>query len=204
MKELRRHLPDVDAAVGLSHLRRRRSRRRQGRRQPLAGGIRPVPARVRGRSGRRLAQRDRAPPSAAPEASAESTSRTVPRWKARTPTLRCRRTSTPSPPIPTLRRCAYQSRTAAARNRALRAGRARLSRCDRGLRRRSRCCSTTSACCSTTWVARTTRWKPTKRRCAATLTLADCHYNLALLYEDAEEAEGSHPAHGAVSPADRD
>ena len=49
-----------DAAVRASHRRRGRPRRRARGRQPLAGGFRPVPARVRGRSRRRLVERDRA------------------------------------------------------------------------------------------------------------------------------------------------
>ena len=42
-----------DAAVGPEHRRGRRPRRRARRRQPLAGRVGPVPARVRRRSGRR-------------------------------------------------------------------------------------------------------------------------------------------------------
>jgi tetratricopeptide (TPR) repeat protein len=33
--------------------------------------------------------------------------------------------------------------------------------------------------------------------------IADCHYNLALLYEKSGEDQGSDPPHGAVSQADR-
>ena len=71
------------------------------------------------------------------------------------------------------------------------ARRARLSQCDRGLRRRAAAARSTSACYSTTEVARATRYRSTKRRCASTLTLADCHYNLALLYEDVNKPKSA-------------
>src|SRR6266571_987294 len=48
-----------DAAVGTQHRRGGRARGRAGGRPALAGGLRPVFARVRRRSGRRFAERDR-------------------------------------------------------------------------------------------------------------------------------------------------
>ena len=60
LRELRRHLPDAMPLSGLAHQRGGRPRRRARGRQPLAGGIGPIPARVRWRSCRRLAERDRA------------------------------------------------------------------------------------------------------------------------------------------------
>src|SRR5882672_8450956 len=52
--------PRRHAALGAVDRRGRRPRGRLRRSEPLAGGIRPVPARLRRRSGRRLLERDRA------------------------------------------------------------------------------------------------------------------------------------------------
>ncbi len=186
MKELRRHLPEAMPLSGLSICAvADRVVVKEGA-QPLAGGIRPVPARVRRRSRRRLAERDRAQAGAAagergglvrPGVALEGEDA-----EARAASVRARRGADPTHP-----RRAHQSRAAAARAGPLAKSRARLPRGDRKPAAAIRCCSTTSACCSTTWTARPKRWRPTRRRCAAIPALADCHYNLALLCEELEK-----------------
>ncbi len=73
-----------------------------------------------------------------------------------------------------------------------------LSRRDRHAAATIRCCSTTSACCSTTWTASRMPSRPTKRPCKRDPKLADCHYNLALLYEELEQPRAGDPPYVAV------
>ena len=76
---------------------------------------------------------------------------------------------------------------AAARAGALRRGRAGLPRRDQGAAATIRCCSTTSACCSTTWTASREAIAAYEAALRGDPDLADCHYNLALLYEKLEK-----------------
>ena len=158
LRELRRHLPEAHAALGLEHLRGGRPRRHPRARQSLAGRVRAVPARVRGRSRRRLLERDRKKTvSEAPSGAAEWFDRAVAlEPENREAALRAYQQAIAADPAfvnahINLGRLLHEARRYAE-------GRAGLSRGDENLRQRTRCCSTTWACCSTTWIAGRRRW----------------------------------------------
>ena len=135
-----RQLPETMPLSGLSHRRRGRPRRRPRGRQPLAGGLGPIRARVRGRPGRRA----RSPSSSASAAGAaarpmrDSGSSGDRRWSGTDAEARGRRVRARDRPRSGVPRRAHQSGTAAARDGAARERGPRLSRGDTALRQRSR------------------------------------------------------------------
>ena len=192
-----------DAAVGTEHRRRGRPRRRARGRQPLAGGVRAVPARVRRRSRRRLVERDRAPrrrraaERRAGDWFAEGVALETRGRRGRAAGLRARhrRRSRRSS-------SAHQSGPAAARSRGA------SRRPSASTARRSRRCGDDPVLLYNLGVLlddmdrapeamRRVRGGAARRSRPRRLPLQP-----GAAVRKAPEAEGRHPAHGAVSPAD--
>ena len=201
MRELKKRLPDAMPLI--------RARDRSGcgpggrarRRRTLAGGIRPVRARVRGRSRERRAARDRACAAAARR-------RIVVRGgggarRRRTPTGRSMPTSRPSRPTrrSSMRRINL-GRLLHDRG-DLAACRARLSRGSRDLRQRLPCCCSISACCSTTSIAAAEALAAYEAAVASRSRLRRRALQPRAALRIPRAREGRDPPHGALSRAQR-